>query len=145
MSRMFPAVTLLLLLVACGDKPAGPAAPAVPAAPATSPTEEGAVGARAAVEAYFVAAKKPDEAAMLALGTAEFQAKEKSWKKAFTPNIVQKGVALKTYEIRDPEVEKDAATVSVRALFTVDGKDKGEGMNFALVRRDGRWWITEIR
>ena len=145
MSRKISAVVLFLLLVACGDKPAGPAAPATPAMPAASPTEEGAVGARAAVEAYMVAAKKPDEAAMLALGTAEFQAKEKTWKKAFTLNIVQKGVALKTYEIRDPEVEKDAATVSVRAAFTVEGKDKGEGMHFSLVRRDGRWWITEIR
>jgi hypothetical protein len=145
MTRKLPAVALFLLLAACGDKPAGPAAPATPAAPAASPTEEGAVGARAAVEAYMVAAKKPDEAAMLALGTAEFQAKEKTWKKGFTLNLVKKVIALKTYEIRDPEVEKDAATVSVRAVFLAEGKDNGEGMRFSLVRRDGRWWIAELR
>lgn len=150
MTRIVPALGLSLLLVACGAKSDEPAAstgsttPAAPAAPTVSPTTAGADGARAAVEAYLVAAKKLDESAMLALGTAEWQQKEKTWKKAFTRNILQAGFALKSYDIRDPELDGDKATVSVRALFSDKGKDDREGMRFSLERRDGRWWITEL-
>ena len=156
MPRFTPAITLSLLLAACGhdaDGPAAPAAPAAPVAPPTpntpaippaGPTAEGAAGARAAVEAYLIAAKKPDEASMLALGTPEWQKKETTWRKAFTFNIVKSGFAMKTYEVRDPEVEGDKANVSVRAVFSDNGKDDREGMRFTLERRDGRWWITEL-
>jgi hypothetical protein len=84
------------------------------------------------------------KASMLALGTPEWQKKETTWKKAFTFNIVKSGFALKTYEIREPEIEGDKATVSVRAIFDESGKDNREGMRFTLERRDGRWWITEL-
>ncbi len=150
MPRIVLAVVLSLLATACGRDADGPAAPAArpspdaPAARTVGPTAEGAAGARATVEAYLVAAKKPDEASMLALGTPDWQKKETTWKKAFTFHIVKSGNALRSYEIRDPETEGDKATVSVRALFNENGKDHREGMRFSLERRDGRWWITEL-
>ena len=151
MPRLPLAVASALLLVACGPEPAGPAAPNTPASPSTpaaptaSPTAEGAAGARGAVEAYMVAAGKPDQEAMLALGTPEWRTKETTWKKSFTLNIVKSGFALKSYEVREPELEGDKASVSVRAIFSDAGKDNGEGMRFTLERRDGRWWITDLR
>ena len=93
----------------------------------------------------MAAAKVPAEAEMLALGTPEWQAKEKTWAKGFTMNIVKGNLKLKSYEVRDPKVEGDTANVSVRATFVdKDGKDDGEGMRFALVRKDGRWWISNL-
>ena len=151
MPRIAFVVVLSLLATACGrdaDGPAAPAArpsPAAPAAPTVGPTAEGAAGARATAEAYLLAAKKLDEAAMLALGTPEWQKKETTWKKAFTLNIVKSGSALKSYEIGEPEVEGDKATVSARAVFDESGKDHREGMYFSLERREGRWWITELQ
>jgi len=149
MPRIALAVVMSLFLAACGRDADGPApvtavAPSAPAVVGPGPTAEGAVGARATVEAYLVAAKKPDEAAMLALGTPEWQTKEKTWRKAFTLHIVKSGVKLKTYEIQGPEVEGDKATAFVRAVFDENGKDIGQGMRFSLERRDGRWWITEL-
>ena len=96
------------------------------------------------VLAYLKAAKVPDEAAMLALGTAEWQAKEKTWRKSFTMNLVKKVIALRLYEIREPVVEGEGATVSVAAVFFAEGKDDREGMRFVLAKKDGRWWITEL-
>jgi hypothetical protein len=146
--RTWIAAVFAVGLAACGgdsDAPKkGPAAPPPAAPPVAGPAAEGAAGARAVVEAYLVAAKVPDESAMLALGTPEFQEKEKTWSKAFTLNIVKKGFALQSYEIREPAVTGDSANVSVRAVFSVNGKDDPEGMRFVLARRDGRWWITEL-
>jgi hypothetical protein len=160
MFRSLVVLTLALAVAACGDakdpygsgKPSeGPPPPPsgkpphVVAAPiAGGSALEGAAGARATVDSYLLAAKRVDEAGMLALGTAEFQKTEKTWKKAFTLNIVKGGFALKSYEVREPEVSGDTANVSVGATFVVDGKDDPEGMRFTLTRRDGKWWITEI-
>jgi hypothetical protein len=144
----------LALLAACGksDPPASPSAPptgastpsaSTPAAPVG--TQEGAAGARAVVDAYLAAAKVPDEAAMLALGTPEWREREKTWQKGFTVNIVRKGYALKSAEVREPEVSGETATVSVRAVFLDQGRDDPEGMRFSLERREGRWWISDLR
>jgi hypothetical protein len=146
MHRRFALASLFLLLAACGDPQAPAAPPAAPpsTAPAGPSALEGAAGARATVEAYLVAAKVPDEAAMLALGTPAWRERETTWKKAFTRNIVKAGFALKAWEVREPEVEGDRASVSVRATFSDQGRDDPEGMRFSLERRDGRWWITEL-
>jgi hypothetical protein len=108
-------------------------------------TLEGAAGARAVVEAYFAAAKVPDRDAMLALGTPEWQEKEKTGDRRFTPMIANGTFRLKSFEIREPSVAGDKATVSTRAVFVdKDGKEDPEGMRFGLVRKDGRWWISDL-
>lgn len=150
----FPiALVAALLLGGCGDDaPKTPAKPGEkpvekPATPPTAggPTLEGAAGARAVVEAYLAAAKVPDEAAMYALGTPEWQNTEKTKPRRFTPAIAKGQFKLKSAEVRDPTVEGDTANVSVRAVFVDEkGKDDNEGMRFQLVRKDGRWWITEL-
>jgi hypothetical protein len=47
--------------------------------------------------------------------------------------------------VREPEVTGETATVSVGAVFVVDGEDDKEGMRFSLERRDGRWWISGLQ
>jgi hypothetical protein len=139
------ALAFALLLCSCGEDSPKIAPPAAPP-PASGPALEGSAGARAAVDAYFAAARKPDEEAMLALGTAEWREKEKTGNRTFTPVIAQGKARLKSAEIREPVVTGDTAKVSVRAVFTgQNGRDDNEGMNFTLVRKDGRWWITDLR
>jgi hypothetical protein len=150
--RRLAALALTASLFGCGDDSGGggttlatptPATPPPPAPPSGAALE-GAAGARAVVEAYLAAARVPDEAAMLALGTPQWREKEKAWAKGFTTNIARKGFALKTAEVREPEVSGEEARVSVRAVFVVEGEDDNEGMRFTLVRRDGRWWISDL-
>jgi hypothetical protein len=131
-----------------GPAPAAPPSASSPPAPAPAAADfakEGADGARAVVEAYLLAAKVPDEEAMLALGTPEWREKERTWAKGFTVNIVKKGFALRSHEVRELEVAGETAKVSVRAVFLDAGKEDREGMRFSLVRREGRWWISELR
>jgi hypothetical protein len=149
------ALGCLLALAACGDSdPATPTPPPPPTVQTPPPTSaprpeafaaEGSAGARAVVEAYLVAAKALDADAMLALGTPEWREKEKTWKKGFTVNITQRDYKLKSYVLREPAIEGETATLSVRAVFLDQGKEDGEGMTFSLVRKDGRWWISDLR
>jgi hypothetical protein len=150
MRTTFAAAALVLALAACGKDPApgpvdGPPVKPPPAAPSAAFAAEGAVGARAVVDAYLAAARAGDGEAMYALGTPEWREKERTWKKGFTPAIGKKELVVKTADVREPAVEGEKATVSVGAVFVVDGKDDKEGMRFTLERRDGRWWITDLR
>ena len=151
----------MLLSLACGATATPPAttadaparAPDDPSAPpaATPGTPEEVTPAmvdraspEAATSAYLAAALANTPDAMFALMTPECRDKEKTWAKGFTKNIIDGKIKLKTHEVREPEVTGDTATVSVKAVFVVDGADDNEGMRFSLKREADGWLIREI-
>jgi hypothetical protein len=142
------AVVVFAALPACGDSPKPSAPPATPPPAAASTVGfalEGAAGARAVVDAYYAAARAADLDGMLALGTPEWQTKEKTAPRRFSPAIAKKQLTVKTARIDEPAVTGDSATVHVGVVFVDEkGRDDKEGMNFTLVRKDGRWWITDL-
>src|SRR5262249_1230219 len=100
---------------------------------------------QAVVAAAVEAMKKPDIEAMHAFMTPEWVAREREWKKSFTSALL-KGCKLITAEIRAPEVDGETTSVSVKAGFKdADGKDNGESLRFVLVKKEGAWWISELK
>lgn len=126
------------------DDPSAPPA-ATPGAPEeVTPAMVDRSSPEAAVKAYLAAAIGSSQTDMFALMTPECREKEKSWAKGFTRNILDGEIKLKTHEVREPEVTGDTATVSVKAVFVVDGADDNEGMRFSLKREADGWLIREI-
>jgi hypothetical protein len=100
---------------------------------------------KAVVAAAVEAMKKPDIEALHALMTTEWAAREKEWKKSFSAALLE-GWKLVSAEIREPEVDGGTTSVSVKAGFKdAGGKDNGEGLRFVLVKKEGGWWISELK
>jgi hypothetical protein len=142
---------VLLSLAACGEEsePRPIDGPSANPPPAAAPTEgfskEGIEGAGAVLDAYLAAAKVADGPAMYALGTPEWRATEAKKRRGFTPNLANKTIVLKSYEVEALTLQADGAVHgTVRAVFVIEGKDDKDPMRFVFVRRDGRWWINGL-
>lgn len=96
------------------------------------------------VEAYFAAAAKPDQAAMLALMTPAWREKAKTWQKGFSYAFVNEGLKVKSWKIREASEEGDTGHVRVKATLVAEGEEDSEGMRFKLIRQDDKWWIDEL-
>jgi hypothetical protein len=128
--RLSLALALFLSLVACSGEAPQPATP------------EEAV--RATVLRWLEAAKSGDKDAALACGTEEFKKKEQSWDRSFTHAIWEKGFKLQGFEPREPSLEGNKATMSVRATFMTPEGEDGEGLRFSLELIDGTWKIVSL-
>ena len=83
--------------------------------------------------------------ARLALGTPEWQTLDKG-PRGFSTNIAKGGFRLKSHQIDSEKTEGDRAEVKGSAMFDSDKEeDHEEGLRFVLVKKDGRWWITDMK
>ena len=153
------AVLLALPLSACthgprGQEPPATSSPAPAPAPAAfgpldfdaGPSLAGPSGAWAAVQGYWTQAKNVDLERMLKYGTPEWRKREKTTPHRLSAAIAKKEFTLETVKIDAPVVEGDSAKVHVVAEFAdANSHDHKVGMDFSLVRKDDRWWITDLR
>ena len=99
---------------------------------------------KAVVDAAVESMKKPDVEALGALMTPEWATREREWKKSFS-NALRKGIKLISAEIREPEIDGDKATISVKARFKTPEGENGEDLHFVLEKKEGAWWISELK
>ncbi|MCA9658571.1 MAG: hypothetical protein KC486_09515 [Myxococcales bacterium] len=100
----------------------------------------------AAVAAFVAAVDESNREAAAALMTEGCVERERSWDKSFTKAIFDRGLRFHIIKLRDESIEGDRASVRLGVVFLDSaGEPDNEGMSFTLVKREGVWWIDEIR
>lgn len=102
------------------------------------------VAVRSTVESFFRAVERGTRDSALALMTPEWRARELEWRGGFISAFFNRGIKVKSWEIRELSVAGDSAFVRVGTTLLVDGEEDGEPMRFSLIRSEGRWLIRRL-
>ncbi len=98
------------------------------------------------IAAYIAAADGNDRERAFALMTAECAERERTWAKSFSRAIFDRGYRFQVVRLSEDNTEDERAEIRLRVVFLDhQGEPDNEGMRFKLLRRDGQWWVDEIR
>ncbi len=100
----------------------------------------------AVVAAYLAAADANDRPRALAVMTAKCAERERTWSRSFSTAIFDRGHRFHVVRLGEENTEENTAEIRLRVVFLdYEGKPDNEGMRLTLIRRDGLWWLDELR
>lgn len=94
------------------------------------------------IHGFFSAVSKHDGKTAYALMTEECRKKEQQHG-SFTYALLH-GVNVKTYRIESQEKKGNGIRVHIFGTLVFQGEEDDEGMDFELVQKDGKWWLTYV-
>ncbi|MGK0288752.1 MAG: hypothetical protein ACI86H_000171 [bacterium] len=96
------------------------------------------------VESYFTASKNIDKDGMYSLMTNQWQKKADVWKRALSNKILAKKLILKSYKIDRKSIRRKRASIEVKAVISIKGKERKKHISFRFVKKDNSWLISLI-